>query len=502
MDEKEKDNLNNDPKSKSKLNFQTYSKRMLEVYKNEIGLSKKYEHSRANASLLSRIRTKQDLKDRVNASLETPWQVGKISEILQSLDSNYLKLISYFSDMFHIRYVVTPVLLDKSTVITSQEYLSKYHEMMDVVDGVNLEVLVPDMLEEIFLLGATYPYAEKSNNSKTVMITLLPAEYCRTILKTNYGTNLIEFNYEYFNQFTNADELKEVLDLFPKEFKKGYETYKADRTKDWQSLNPRYSTSISRNMRSIPPFIGSLDGILEYEFVRENELQKSLNELNKIFTHRIPVEDGRPIFDLDEVVSIQRAISRVTANHEGLETITVFGETELLPLQEEGKIENKRINQAYNTIYNSAGLNANLFSGREQRSLELSQAIDKAMVWRMIQQINLFINLAVNNLYKFNPLQTEIKILPITIYDEADQIKLYRENANFGIGKLDAVVAAGVKQRHLTDLARLEQELDLNSLLKPLQSSHTASGAAGDEDNEGAEETNTESEDSENRGEE
>lgn len=78
-----------------------------------------------------------------------------------------------------------------------------------------------------------------------------------------------------------------------------------------------------------------------------------------------------------------------------------------------------------------------------------------------------------NNLYRFRPLQAEVSILPITIAKESELVKQYRENAAYGIGKIEAIVAAGIKQRHIADRAKLERVLDLDNLLKPLQSSHT-----------------------------
>lgn len=80
-----------------------------------------------------------------------------------------------------------------------------------------------------------------------------------------------------------------------------------------------------------------------------------------------------------------------------------------------------------------------------------------------------------NNLYRFRPLQAEVSILPITIAKENEMVKQYRENATFGIGKIEAIVAAGIKQRHIADRAKLERVLDLDNILKPLRSSHTQS---------------------------
>ena len=96
-------------------------------------------------------------------------------------------------------------------------------------------------------------------------------------------------------------------------------------------------------------------------------------------------------------------------------------------------------------------------------------------------------NVLVNNLYraKFKPFQAEIRLLPITVAKEADQVKTYRENASFGLGRVEAVVSTGIKQKHLSDRSRLEEELDLDTLLKPLASSHTQNAAdEGDHDDD------------------
>ena len=104
-------------------------------------------------------------------------------------------------------------------------------------------------------------------------------------------------------------------------------------------LDPRHSTAFTMNDKQIPPFINALDGILEYETVRGNEIEKSDNELKSIFIHRIPVEDGEPIFDINEVVAIQQKIAQIVGNHKGLDSITTFGESEIHRLQDEGKME-------------------------------------------------------------------------------------------------------------------------------------------------------------------
>jgi hypothetical protein len=226
MEKKEKEKQT-PQEAKRVINFQDYSKAIDEVYKDESSLSRQTKHTSTSRRLYN-ITSKSDLSSSIRNALDNPGDIAEISQTLFSVDPNYMKLISYFSDMFHIRYVTIPVQLDKTQTLTSQDYLQKYNDMIEVVDGINLETLVPEILEEVFLNGAAYPYAEKVNASKTVSVTLLPSKFCRTVLKTNFGTNLIEFNFAYFDQFTKKEDLDRVIGLFPKEFSSLYNEYKKD----------------------------------------------------------------------------------------------------------------------------------------------------------------------------------------------------------------------------------------------------------------------------------
>jgi hypothetical protein len=97
--------------------------------------------------------------------------------------------------------------------------------------------------------------------------------------------------------------------------------------------------------------------------------------------------------------------------------------------------------------------------------------------FRQFKQLNFiinFYNLGINNLFSFSPYQARINLLPISIYDEESKVEMYLNNANFGIGKLEAVVATGIKQKDITDKYDLEQFLQLDKILVPLQSAYTS----------------------------
>lgn len=464
--------------------FKTFRKKINNIYGNDTAVNNRYGQKALPFRITSTLDRREELQAELIRSWNAPKQISKISRQLHNIDANYAKLISYYSNMFYIRYTVMPIQLRKDIPVADQIYMEEYNRMVEVADGMTLEQIIPEILEELLINGSAYITAYKDNATKTISIIILPHEYCRTVFKTTLGTNVLEFDFRYFELYQLQQDKDEALALFPPEFREKWilhweqrQTMGPGKDQGWLELDPRFSTSIAANEKELPPLIWAMEGIFEYDRVRDAETEKTINQLKKILTHRIPVtSSGELIFDLDEVREIHKAISNITEEHEGLSTITTFGDTQLLKLQEESTVQNRALDQSYEAIFRSAGLNSNLFMGSTDLSLKQNARTDKAYIWRFIVQVNNFVNLVLNQLYNFKPFQAEVNILPITIAEEDDSIRLYRESATVGIGKLEAVVATGVKQRSLQDRAKLEQMINLDSMLKPLQSSHTMSG--------------------------
>jgi hypothetical protein len=81
--------------------------------------------------------------------------------------------------------------------------------------------------------------------------------------------------------------------------------------------------------------------------------------------------------------------------------------------------------------------------------------------------------------YKFENKKTKFKllILPISYYNSADYTSRARELASFGYCFLTPVLSTGIDQTNLAALKSLENDLlNLDEVLKPLQSSYTQSG--------------------------
>lgn len=471
--------------------FRNYSSEMSTVYGSERTLSNRLEHTTLSRRYFN-INSKEDIESLLTRAYADPTDAGDVSETLSSLDSNYAKIISYFSNMFYTRYTVFPVLQTGQEPIEGEEYMEMYEQMVNIVDGAKLEVAVPEIIQDVLIRGSSYVYGVESPQAETITLVSLPDEYCRTVYKTNQGTNIIEFDFTYFDQFMDNEDLEQVFEIFPDEFRTLYQQYQSEPQDEWLQLDKAYATSFFKNSAEMPPFLKALEGILEYEGFRANELTKSDNRLKSILTHQIPIFENEPVFSLEEIKQVQKEVNKIVRQHKGLESITTFGDTELIRLQEEGAVENKQIKQSYETVFNSSGLNSTIFTGDSDAALEINQSADEAYVWELITKINQYINVLINNLYSFSPYQVEVSFLPVTMAKEQSQIQMYRENASFGLGRLEAVVSTGIKQKHLKDRVKLENELKLDDILKPLESSHTRSRDDEKDDDDDSDDGNEE----------
>jgi hypothetical protein len=89
-----------------------------------------------------------------------------------------------------------------------------------------------------------------------------------------------------------------------------------------------------------------------------------------------------------------------------------------------------------------------------------------------VQALVNFYSIAINNWFDFKTYEADIDILPISPYTYNDDIQVFKENATLGVGKLDFIIASGIKQRNIRDQLELEQFLKLD-LITPMQTSYT-----------------------------
>ena len=190
----------------------------------------------------------------------------------------------------------------------------------------------------------------------------------------------------------------------------------------------------------------------------------------------MPLYQDKLIFEKDEVKQSNKSLYKIVNTSDKARLMTTYGEISLQKIGEDETTENKTLANAYKSIFNNVGLNDIVFTGDSAEALKYSVLRDKATVWKYVEQLMNFYNIVVNNYFDFEKYQAEISMLQVSSYTYNDDIQTYRDNATLGIGKLDFMVASGVKQKNIQDRFDLENFLDLTQIV-PLQSSYTQTSA-------------------------
>ncbi len=306
----------------------------------------------------------------------------KLSNSLYSTNRIYQNLLNYLTNMYYWRYVIVPrKVKGKDTKMVESEYRVIYDKMVEVAEGLKIETTFPKLLLNIFKNGQIFLYTTGEKSSKTISTIILPNDYCKPSVMTQYGTTQVEFNIKFFDNIASNKEIRERLfDLFPPEFKMLYQEYitnKESYPQGYMPLNPKVSTCISMNEIGFPTFLSVFYDIIDYKNYKFNEMDKSTNGLERLVIQEIDLESSG--LDLVELETLHDSLAE-SINQNGTTLITSPGKVKVEQIQAERSQENKVLQNAYKTIYDNAGFNNELFSGDIAESLDASLKRDLSFV--------------------------------------------------------------------------------------------------------------------------
>lgn len=449
------------------------------MYDDDQGLKNRVRQNSAASASINNL-TLDDFASRYFA-LGALAQQRKYSAEAYTFYPIYAQLIDTLANMYQCKYIYTPHKAKQSA--EKANYEEVYNLMGEVVDGISIETTVPNLLTKLFIDGVVNFTCVKNKASNTIATLVLPAERCRKSTMTQYGTYVIQFDFQYFDNLGLSQEQLEIaFSLYPEEFRKLYNDYKVDSNLRWAVLDPKYSTAIQLNDNGFPTKLKALFALKRYDEYSDNELERNTQQLEKIVTHVLPTWEDKLIVDMDEMKELHQSMAKtLAAKTKHCRLFSSFGDIDVKSISDSGTQENKVLANAYDAIYNDSGENQAVFSSDTAEALALNITRDESIVFKYIQQIINFYNVSVNNLFNFKGYQCDIEMLPISHYNYKDRLETYRQSATLGVGKLEFIVAAGIKQSHIPDKFTLEDYLQLDKL-KPLSTSYTQSDNAKKEE--------------------
>lgn len=455
-------------------------KEINEMYADEASTNRRF--NRTNASGRSQVTTAAGVRTLLQNAISNNTEAVKLSKQLYAINPIYAQVIDYLSNMFMWRYKVTPHKIYTKSVakakktLKQDDYMSIYHLMLEVADGLSIETKFPLILSYLFIEGAVYLTTVSDEQSIAIDTIILPSKYCRKIGETQYGTAIIEFDFSYFDDVgLTADQLKNYLKSFPDDFAKRYNKYKKDKTNfRWQQLDPHFSTGLLLNEYAVPTFLYLWGGILDYEQYQDDELARHEDMLHYLVVQTMPHYEDKLLFEMDEVKALHQSMRKKIDQGDRVKLVTTFGDIKVARMAESDTVANEVLSNAFKAIFNNAGFNSGIFTDKSVEALKMSLIRDRGFVWKFVRMLISFYNIAINNWYDFKSYQADIDILQISSYNYNDDIKVFKDNATLGVGKIDYIVASGIKQKDIEDMLELEKMLKVDRIT-PMQTAYTQS---------------------------
>ena len=318
----------------------------------------------------------------------------------------------------------------------------------------------------------------------------MPIGYCRSRYKV--GTMpAIEFNMKYFDDaFRDVNYRMKILNLFPKEFAKGYALFKQGKLKPdyqgetggWYLLDPGSTIKFSlyNGQYDIPVFVNAIPAIIDLDQAQDLDRRKQMQKLLKILVQKLPRDkNGDLIFDVDEAADLHNNAVQMLKRAVGVDVLTTFADVESLDMSDKNTTTTTDdLSKVERSLFNALGLSSNLFNTDGNIALDKSIKQDESAVRNLLLQFHIFFDRITRSkcsnkrkfVFKFFMLET-------TQYNYKDLSKMYKEQVQIGYSKMLPQIALGHSQSSIIHTAHFENEvLHLSSIMIPPLMSSTLNG--------------------------
>ena len=407
----------------------------------------------------------------------------EISNYFAKLSGIYRRLCKHMSNFYRYDWMITPYIKSKS--VNNQAVIDNFNKHSEYLDNFQIKKYLGEVAYNVIVNGSYYGYI--IHDTDTAYVQELPPKYCRSRFKVK-GKPAIEFNMKFFDDFyKDPIYRKRVLQLFPKDFQKGYALFIGGQLKPdfpgdtagWYLLDPDCAFKFSAAPDDYPMFISTIPYILDLDAAQELDRKKMAQKLLKIIIQKMPLDkNGELVFDVDEAQELHNNVVRMLAKAIGIDVLTTFADVEVADLADKSTVSSiDELEKVERTVYNESGTAQNLFNTDGNIALEKSILDDEANMYNLILQFEAFLNDLIKPINKSNKkFILKASILPTTIYNYKDLSKIYKEQVQLGYSKMLPQVALGQSQSMILATAKFENEiLDLVSIFTPPISSNTMS---------------------------
>lgn len=424
--------------------------------------------------------SKEEIKRIVECG--DPIERAKLSEFFFATSGLYKRIILHYATFLTYSWVLVPHIKSPRDKISNKKISQAYYNASDFCTSFQIERKCTLFSKDILVKGAYYGLIHEDGDF--VAIQDLPFDYCRSRFKNSHDVDIVEFNMAFFDTIRDEALRKEILETYPKVVQKGYYNYKHKGKNRWIFL-PAEMGIYFCYFDERPFFLDLIPLLDDLDDYKDIDKKRNLQALKRILTQQVGVNGTELVFEPDEAEVMHQGVVDMLRDNPDVDVVTSYNKIDLLDLSGDSD-EKTEVEDVQNLIYESAGISKELFCATTEAGINYSLNNDLAMTMILGNRYANFFTALMN--YKFSNAKVKFKllILPISYYNSADYTSRAKELAAFGYSFLTPILSTGVDQTNLADLKTLENDLlELDEVLKPLQSSYTQSGKKAGEPIEG-----------------
>ena len=408
----------------------------------------------------------------------------EISNFFYKTSGIYSRLCRYMAYLYRYDWMITPYINeDTENEKVDTKVLQSFYKVLLYLDNLEIKKLFGEIALKVIKNGCYYGYLIPQ--TEKMAIQELPANYCRSRFSVN-GRPAVEFNMKYFDEaFKDTNQKMKMLNLFPKDFKKGYVLYKEGKlppqfsgdTAGWYLLDTSSVIKFNVNGEDFPAFISVIPAIIDLDAAQELDRKRMAQKLLKIIIQTMPVDkNGDLVFDVDEAQQLHNNAVKMLSKAIGIDVLTTFADVKVADMGDNSNTTaTDDLEKAERTVYNEAGVSQMQFNTDGNIALEKSILNDEAAMYNLLVQFEAFLNDIVGNKFNTNPKKYyyRVQLLTTTIYNYKEMAKLYKEQTQLGYSKMLPQIALGQSQSSILANAYFENDLlDLvHVFVPPLMSS-------------------------------
>ncbi len=423
-------------------------------------------------------------KENLLKYLQSPQSYEKTlrdaSIYMYNTSSHYRRLINFYADLPVWSYILLPLNYTGST--NAKSFKTQYEKAWREVENMNLKHELQKACVVSFREGVLYGAIWKSKTS--FFIQRIDPDIC--VL-----SSIVDGTWMYAVDFSQIKETE--LYQYPPEFTDLYNEYKRTGVK-MQEIPADISFCLKADETtanySLPYWAAVLPSLHDIESYKA--LQETASEIDnyKLIALQIPVDkDGNPTLDFDLATTYYNHITSNLPSFVGA-AMTPMSVTPMDFERSGATTQIDEVERAVAQFWEDSGTSSLLFGSQKNTSssaLRLSITADEGIALAMMNQCERLINRILKGMS--GKIKFKVSILPITIYNRSDMIKLYKEAGTFGIPTKSAYAATlGLMGGDIQGMNDVEIDiLHMNELI-PMSSSYTTAS----ESDEGGRPTNEE----------